>query len=57
MLLLQVAVVAAEVAAAAATRSGAMPRALKHTGLGYLFLQHTGCRWRVRKVAEAVARQ
>ena len=54
MLLLQVAVAAAEIAAAAATRSGTMPRALKHTGLGCLFLQHTGCICRVQKVAEAV---
>jgi len=55
-MLLQVAVVAAEIAAAAATRSGTMPQALKHTGLGCLFLQHTnGCICRVQNVAEAVA--
>ena len=57
MLLLQVAVAAAEIAVAAATRSGTMPRALKHTGLGCMFLQHTGCICRVQKVAEAVAWQ
>ena len=39
MLLLQVAVAAAEIAAAAATKSGTMPRALKHTGLGFLFIE------------------
>ena len=57
MLLLQVAVAAAEIAAVVATRSGTMHRAPKQTGLGCMFLQHTGCICRVQKVAEAVAWQ
>ena len=54
MLLLQVAVAAAEIADVVATRSGTMHRAPKHTGIGCKFLQHTGCICRAQKVAEAV---